>query len=99
MSRAATEGYLLDTSVLSAFAPDRAAVLRRMDEGGAPPGLVLAAVPADAPLRLAERLDALPGMHAEFRQFAGLGHGPMLAASLRPALRLLAGLELWEATP
>lgn len=26
MSRAATEGYLLDTSVLSAFAPDRAAV-------------------------------------------------------------------------
>lgn len=59
----------------------------------------MAAVPADAPLRLAERLDALPGMHAEFRQFAGLGHGPMLTASLRPALRLLAGLEPWEATP
>lgn len=56
----------------------------------------MAALPADAPQRLAERLDALPGVDAEFHTFAGLGHGPMLAASLRPALRLLAGLAPLE---
>lgn len=56
----------------------------------------MAALPADAPQRLAERLDALPGVDAEFHAFAGLGHGPMLAASLRPALRLLAGLAPLE---
>ena len=36
-----TEGWTVEE------AADRAAVLRRMEEGGAPPGLVLAAVPAD----------------------------------------------------
>ncbi|MDG9924985.1 MULTISPECIES: alpha/beta hydrolase-fold protein [unclassified Pseudomonas] len=62
-----------------------------------PRALAMAALPADTPQRLAERLDALPGLHAEFHEFAGLDHGPALAASLRPALRLLAGLAPLEA--
>ncbi|MEH6417153.1 alpha/beta hydrolase [Pseudomonas sp. CGJS7] len=50
----------------------------------------IAAVPADAAERLAERLDRKRGVRACYRSFAGLGHGPMLRASLRAAARIVA---------
>lgn len=53
----------------------------------------IAAVPADAAQRLAERLQAKPGLQACYREFAGLGHGPMLRASLRAAAQALADGE------
>ncbi|MEH3021617.1 MAG: alpha/beta hydrolase-fold protein [Pseudomonas oryzihabitans] len=40
-------------------------------------------VPADAPQRLADRLRHLPGITVTYDTLPGLGHGPMLAASLR----------------
>lgn len=51
----------------------------------------MAAVPADAAIQLARRLAALPQGLVRYRQFYQLGHGPMLPASLGPALRLIAG--------
>lgn len=49
----------------------------------------MAAVPADAPRQLAERLAAHAGLRVEYREFSGLEHGPMLPASMLPALRLM----------
>ncbi|QCW26300.1 alpha/beta hydrolase [Lysobacter enzymogenes] len=48
----------------------------------------IAAVPADAAQQLAQRLQAKPGLRACYREFAGLGHGPMLRASVRAALAM-----------
>lgn len=60
--------------------------------GDSPRDRAMVAVPAQAARGLSARLDLLPGIQAQYREFAGLGHGPMLAASLRPTLRLAAGL-------
>ncbi|WP_313025284.1 alpha/beta hydrolase [Pseudomonas lopnurensis] len=49
----------------------------------------MAAVPADAAPQMAARLSAYPRMRVEYRELAGLGHGPMLPASILPALRLI----------
>jgi predicted alpha/beta superfamily hydrolase len=62
------------------------------DAGDSPRARAMAAVPEQAARQLSARLDLLPGLQAQYREFAGLGHGPMLAASLRPTLRLAAGL-------
>ena len=43
-------------------------------------------VPADATQRLADRLSRVPGIQVRFETLPGLGHGPMLAASLRQML-------------
>ncbi|MEH3085350.1 MAG: alpha/beta hydrolase-fold protein [Xylophilus ampelinus] len=43
-------------------------------------------VPPDAARRMVARLAARPGLTATLREFPGVGHGPMLAASLGPAL-------------
>lgn len=51
----------------------------------------IAAVPADAARRLAERLRAKPGLSVCYREFPGLGHGPMLRASLLAAAQSMAG--------
>ncbi|WP_168356333.1 alpha/beta hydrolase [Lysobacter enzymogenes] len=51
----------------------------------------IAAVPADAARQLAQRLQAKPGVRACYREFAGLGHGPMLRASVRAAALAMAG--------
>lgn len=64
--------------------------LRAADDS--PRAQAMAAVPAHAARELSKQLGRLPGMQAQYHEFAGLGHGPMLAASLRPALRLAAGL-------
>lgn len=47
----------------------------------------VAALPADAVPAFAARLGAVPGLTAEYRELPGLGHGPMLPASIGPALR------------
>ncbi|QWP79445.1 alpha/beta hydrolase [Lysobacter sp. K5869] len=47
-------------------------------------------VPADAARRLAERLRAMPGLSVCYREFPGLGHGPMLRASLLAAAQTMA---------
>ncbi|WP_394537268.1 alpha/beta hydrolase-fold protein [Lysobacter enzymogenes] len=51
----------------------------------------IAAVPADAAQQLALRLHAKPGLQACYREFAELGHGPMLRASVRAAALAMAG--------
>ncbi|SEL54151.1 hypothetical protein SAMN05428989_1878 [Pseudoxanthomonas sp. GM95] len=51
--------------------------------GDAPPGAAFA---------LSERLQTLPGLQVEYREFDGLGHGPMLRASLLYALHAVAGV-------
>jgi len=43
-------------------------------------------VPADATQRLADRLGRIPGIQVRLETLPGLGHGPMLAASLRQML-------------
>lgn len=50
----------------------------------------IAAVPADAARQLASRLQAKPGVTACYREFAELGHGPMLRASVRAAAQAMA---------
>jgi uncharacterized protein len=62
--------------------PRVVAHLRRI--GGATP---------DAALHLSERLAALPGMTVRYREFPGLGHGPMLPASLKATLSELYGID------
>ncbi|MDG9928752.1 MULTISPECIES: alpha/beta hydrolase-fold protein [unclassified Pseudomonas] len=52
-----------------------------------------ASVPPDAAVQMARRLAAVPGLTVGYREFPGLGHGPMLKASLLPALRLAAGAD------
>lgn len=48
----------------------------------------MASVPADALLQMSQRLAKVPGLQVQYREFPGLGHGPLLAASLPPALQL-----------
>ena len=50
-----------------------------------------AAVPANAAEQLVERLAAIPQARVRYRRYPELSHGPMLPASLGPALRLSAG--------
>ena len=61
--------------------PRVVAHLRRI--GGAAP---------DAAHALSERLSALPGLQVQYREFAGLGHGPMLPASFKATLSALYGI-------
>ena len=52
-----------------------------------------ASVPANAAEQMARRLAALPQARVRYQMFPELGHGPMLPASLGPALRLSVGDE------
>lgn len=52
----------------------------------------VACVPPDSAFRLSERLRRVPGLEVEYREFPGLGHGPMLRASLLYALHVVAGI-------
>ncbi|MEG2806013.1 alpha/beta hydrolase-fold protein [Stenotrophomonas sp.] len=61
--------------------PRVVAHLRRI--GGATP---------DAAMQLSERLAKVPGLTVQYREFEGLGHGPMLPASLQAALSELYGV-------
>ncbi|WP_028627556.1 alpha/beta hydrolase [Metapseudomonas resinovorans] len=51
-------------------------------------------VPPEAARELARRLGQWPGLVTRYIEFPGLGHGPALAASLLPALRMAAGVSL-----
>lgn len=48
----------------------------------------MAAVPAEAAREMAERLGGYPHLRVKYRELSDLGHGPMLSASILPALRL-----------
>lgn len=48
----------------------------------------MASVPADAAQQMSQRLAEVTGMQVHYREFPGLGHGPLLPASLPPALQL-----------
>jgi len=61
--------------------PRVVAHLRRI--GGATP---------DAAMQLSERLGKVPGLSVQYREFDGLGHGPMLPASFHAALHELYGV-------
>ena len=52
----------------------------------------VAAAPPDSCEKLSARLDALTGIDAGYREFPGLGHGPMLRASLLAMLHAVAGI-------
>lgn len=54
-----------------------------------------AALPPQALPELLARLCTQHGLPVQWRSFAGLAHGPMLPASLAPALRIAAGLPPW----
>jgi predicted alpha/beta superfamily hydrolase len=59
-------------------------------EPAAPPMLKMPPQPADHAARtLLHSLQRIPNLHSEYRTFSGLGHGPMLEASLRYTLRWL----------
>ncbi|WMJ69165.1 alpha/beta hydrolase-fold protein [Stenotrophomonas sp. 24(2023)] len=62
--------------------PRVVAHLRRI--GGATP---------DAALQLSTRLAEVPGLQVRYREFPGLGHGPMLPASFHAALAELYGVR------
>lgn len=53
----------------------------------------IAAVPPDSAARMAERLAQVPGLEVEYLEFEGMGHGPMLRASLLATLERLAGVK------
>jgi len=53
---------------------------------------IQAAAP-DAAMQLAERLESIPGLTVSYREFPGLGHGPMLRASLMGALHTVTGIS------
>jgi len=57
------------------------------------------AAPPDAAMQLAERLEGVPGLTASYREFPGLGHGPMLRASLMAALHAVTGVSDRSQTP
>ncbi len=61
--------------------PRVVAHLRRI--GGATP---------DAAMQLSSRLAKVPGLSVQYREFPGLGHGPMLPASFHAALHELYGV-------
>ncbi|MBA8681172.1 alpha/beta hydrolase [Stenotrophomonas tumulicola] len=48
--------------------------------------------PSDAAHALAGRLAAVPGLQVQYREFPGLGHGPMLSASFKATLAALYGI-------
>ncbi len=52
----------------------------------------IAAAPSDAAEKLAGRLAGVPGLEVEYREFEGLGHGPMFRASLMHALHAVTGV-------
>jgi len=56
------------------------------------------AAPPDAAMQLAQRLHDVDGIDASYREFPGLGHGPMLRASLMAALHAVAGVAAREGT-
>ncbi len=56
-----------------------------------------AAMPPQALPELAGRLRDRHGLEVQWQSFPGLAHGPMLPASLAPALRIAAGLASWRA--
>lgn len=62
--------------------PRVVAHLRRI--GGAAP---------DAAHTLSQRLAPLPGMQVQYREFPGLGHGPMLPAAFKATLSALYGID------
>lgn len=68
--------------------PRVVAHLRRI--GGATP---------DAAQQLATRLAKVPGLTVQYREFPGLGHGPMLPASLKATLSQLYGIADRSGTP
>ncbi|PRB78991.1 alpha/beta hydrolase [Pseudomonas sp. MYb185] len=89
-------GLLLRTEQdLPASARAQLLILRGSDEAGpraahAQPDerrRAMAVVPADAAQQMAARLASHPGLEVEYRELAGLGHGPMLDGSILPALR------------
>ena len=47
----------------------------------------------DAAMQLSERLGKVPGLSVQYREFDGLGHGPMLPASFHAALHELYGVS------
>lgn len=53
----------------------------------------LAAVPAEAASQLVTRLDELPEVAAQYREYPDAGHGALLPLSLHLALRRAAGLK------
>jgi len=57
------------------------------------------AAPPDAAMQLAQRLESVPGIDASYREFPGLGHGPMLRASLMAALHTITGVKDYSDTP
>lgn len=61
---------------------------RAVDAAPTETSRAMAATPADAAQQMAARLAQRPGLIVDYQEFAGLGHGPMLAASILPALRL-----------
>lgn len=61
---------------------------RAVDAAPTETSRAMAATPDDAAEQMALRLARRPGLTVDYRELAGLGHGPMLAASILPALRL-----------
>ena len=57
------------------------------------------AAPPDAAWRLSERLKDVAGLKVSYREFTGLGHGPMFRASLMAGLQELTGIKDRSATP
>lgn len=53
----------------------------------------IGAAPPDAAHALSGRLAKVPGLQVAYREFEGLGHGPMLAASFKAALEVLYGID------
>jgi predicted alpha/beta superfamily hydrolase len=51
----------------------------------------IAGATPDAAYTLSQRLEKAPGVHVHYREFPGLGHGPMLPASLKATLAALYG--------
>ncbi len=57
----------------------------------------ISSVAPDAPERLAERLDAMDGITASYREFPGMGHGQTFRASLMDALHQITGVAIIDA--
>jgi len=70
---------------------------RESSAGSGTPAAARASLPADAAPALVARLAALNGIEAFFLSFPGLAHGPMLPASMGPALRIAAGIAADDA--
>ncbi len=54
---------------------------------------------SDAAHALSERLRGVPGLQVQYREFPGLGHGPMLPASFKATLSVLYGIGDHSGTP